>query len=169
MWRWCVWAVVAIGAAASAQQAPVGGAGAAPATLTISGPTGNNALTGAELASLPHHTATLENVHTHASETYAGVPLLTLLERVGAPTGESLHGKALSQYVVATGADGYKALLSLAEVEPDFHPGEVMVADTMDGKPMSAAQGPLKLVVSEDRRPARCVRELVKLELRTAE
>jgi hypothetical protein len=69
--------------------------------------------------------------------------------------------------VVATGSDGYKAILALAEAEPDFHPGDVIVADTMDGKPLDAKIGPFRLVVSEDRRPARSVRNLVSVELKS--
>jgi len=118
---------------------------------------------------MAHKTVTVHNPHTNADETYSGVPLIELLKQVGTPTGRDVHGKALSEYVVATGSDGYKAVLALAEVEPDFHPGDVLVADTMDGKPMDAKTGPFRLVVSDDKRPARSVRNLVSIELKTAE
>ena len=121
------------------------------------------------LKSMAHKTVTVHNPHTNADETYSGVPLIELLKQVGAPTGRDVHGKALSEYVVATGSDGYKAVLALAEVEPDFHPGDVLVADTMDGKPMDAKTGPFRLLVSDDKRPARSVRNLVSIELKTAE
>jgi hypothetical protein len=68
---------------------------------------------------------------------------------------------------VATGSDGYKAVLALGEVDPSFHPGEVLVADTMDGKPLDAHSGPFKLVVTEDKRPARSVRNLASIELKS--
>jgi hypothetical protein len=71
-------------------------------------------------------------------------------------------GPALANYVVATGSNGYKAVLALGEIDPSFHPGEVIVADSMEGKPLDAHSGPLKLVVTEDKRPARSVRNLVK-------
>jgi len=88
---------------------------------------------------------------------------------MGAPLGKELHGEALANYIVATGSDGYQAVLALAEVDPSFHPGEVLVADTMDGKPLDAHSGPLKLVVTEDKRPARSVRNLVSIELKSAQ
>lgn len=118
---------------------------------------------------MPHRTLTVQNGHTHASETYSGVLLIDLLSRTGAPTGGDVRGKALSEYVLAIGADGYKAVLSLAEVEPDFHAGTVLVADAMDGKPLDAHEGPFKLIVSEDTRPARSVHNLVSLELKQAD
>jgi hypothetical protein len=122
-----------------------------------------------EIKSFQHQTVTVHNPHTNADETYSGVPLIELLKQVGAPVGRDLHGKALSEYVVATGSDGYKAVLALAEVEPDFHPGDVLVADSMDGKPLDAKTGPFRLVVTEDKRPARSVHNLVSLEVKTAE
>jgi hypothetical protein len=118
---------------------------------------------------MPHKTVSFHNVHTSADETYSGVPLIYLLGAQGVPRGKDLHGKALSDYVVATGADGYKAVLALAEADPEFHPGDVIVADAMDGKPLDAKNGPFKLVVTEDKRPARSVHNLVSIEVRSAE
>ena len=126
-------------------------------------------LTPAAFAALPHQTLTVENGHTHARESYSGVPLIDLLAPLGAPAGGVVKGKALSEYIVATGADGYKAVLALAEAEPGFHPGMVLVADTLGGKPLDAKEGPFKLVVSEDTKPARSVHNLVRLELKQAE
>jgi hypothetical protein len=121
------------------------------------------------LKALPHKTVTVHNPHANADETYSGVVLMDLLAGLGAPHGKDLHGKALSDYVVATGSDGYRAVLSLAEVDPEFHPGEVIVADTMDGKPLDAKTGPFRLVVTEDKRPARSVHSLVSIEVKQAE
>jgi len=56
-----------------------------------------------------------------------------------------------------TGADGYQVVLALAEIDPTFHLGEVLVADTMNGKPLDEHCGPFKLLVTEDKRPARSV------------
>ena len=122
----------------------------------------------AELNATPHLTVTIHNSHTNADESYSGVRLADLLTKIGAPLGSDLHGKALANYIVATGSDGYKAVLALGEVDPGFHPGEVIVADAMDGKPLDEHNGPLKLVV-EDKRPARSVRNLVAIELKSVQ
>jgi hypothetical protein len=121
------------------------------------------------LKSLPRATVTTYNPHEKTNETYTGVPLIEILKKVGAPAGSDVHGKALAEYVIATGSDGYKAVLALAEVEPDFHPGDVIVADTLDGNPIDPKTGPFRLVVSDDKRPARSVRNLVSVELKAAE
>lgn len=124
-------------------------------------------LTVDELKSMKHVTAQIHNSHTDADEIYSGVRLADLLSKAGTPLGDQLRGKALSNYVVATGSDGYTTVLAMAEVDPAFHPGEVLVADAMDGKPLDARSGPFKLVVSEDRHPARWVQNLVKIEVKT--
>lgn len=57
-------------------------------------------------------------------------------------------------YVVATGMDGYSVVLSLAEVDPDFRAGQVIVADSRDVKPLGKSR-PYQLIVPDDKRPAR--------------
>jgi len=123
----------------------------------------------AELKAMSQTTVTIHNSHTNADETYAGVRLTDLLAKVGAPSGSELRGKALANYIVATGSDGYQSVLALAEVDPSFHPGEVLVANAMNGKPLDEYSGPLKLVVTEDKRPARSVRNLTTIELKSAQ
>jgi hypothetical protein len=113
---------------------------------------------------LPHITITVHNSHTNVAETYSGVPLATLLEKVNAPLGKELHGEAMTSYVVATGSDGYSVVLSLAEVDPSFHEGQVLVADARDGQPLGKS-GPFQLIVSNDKRPARWVHNLVSITL----
>lgn len=138
-------------------------------TLVITaGPGQRGVFTLETLAEYPQTEVTIFDHHTNASETYSGVPLMDLLAHLGVPHGKDLHGKALAQYVLATGSDGYAAVLALGEIDPEFHPGQVLVADAMDGKPLGAT-GPFRLIVTEDKRPARSVRNLVSIEIKTAE
>lgn len=122
-------------------------------------------LSPADFRALPHITTTVHNGHTNADETYSGVPLATLLAKVNAPLGKELHGEAMTSYLIATGSDGYSVVLSLAEVDPSFHEGQVLVADTRDGKPLGD-HGPFQLIVSDDKRPARWVHNLVSITLK---
>ena len=140
----------------------------APDRLLLSGAT-IMTLTGSDFHALPHTTLTVTNGHSGARETYSGVPLIELLEKVGAPAPQAVKGKVLSDYIIATGSDNYHAVLALAEIEPGFHPGTVLVADTLNGKPLDTKEGPLKLIVEEDQKPARWVHNLVKVELKQAE
>ena len=148
---------------AMSSHAPTTGA---PASVTLTGVAGEKAtMTAAELATLPRTSITVFDAHTKLNETFSGVLLTDLLARVNAPLGEKLHGNAMGIRVIAEGADHYTALYSLAEIDPAFHPGTVIIADTMDGKPLNADHGPLQLVNTEDKRPARWVRQLVAIRL----
>ena len=96
---------------------------------------------------------------------YEGVWLHEILKKAGAPGGSELRGKALASYLLAEAKDGYQALFSLAEIDPVFSGNEVLVADSADGKPLIGSQGPFRLVAPKDRRGARSVRMLTKLEV----
>src|SRR5580704_14887842 len=92
----------------------------APSTLKIECGGKHSDLTLDALKAMPQKTVSFHNVHTSADETYSGVPLIDLLASLGAPHGKELHGRGFSEYVVASGSDGYKAVLALAEVDPQF-------------------------------------------------
>ena len=139
------------------------------ASLALAGPGQQTTISLDALKTMHHTSVTVTNGHSHARETYTGVPLIDLLTKVGAPAPEAVKGKVLSDYIVATGSDNYHAVLALAEIEPGFHPGAVLVADTLNGKPLDSKEGPLKLIVEEDQKPARWVHNLVKVELKQAE
>ncbi len=116
----------------------------------------------ATLAALPHKTITVYNEHAKANQTFSGVPLMDLLRSLGVP--DKPHGKEFRLYLVAKGADGYEVVYSLGEVTPDVHDGTTLVADAVDGKPLGD-NGPVQLVTTGEKRPARWVRNLVEIRV----
>lgn len=117
----------------------------------------------AELSAMPQTTVTVMNLHTKMQETYTGVRLSEVLAKAGAEG--AAHNKAmLRSYVRAEGTDQYWVLYSEDEVQPAAHEGEVIVALTKGGKPLGE-DGQLKLVSTEDKKPARWVRNLVAVKL----
>ena len=117
-----------------------------------------------DLAALPHKSVVVFNAHTKSNETYSGVPLADLLSKAGVPLGESVRGKLFMIGIVAEGTDKYGVLYSLAEVDPSIHTGDVIVADMLDGKKLDK-DGAFKMVSSEERRPARWVRNLTAISV----
>jgi hypothetical protein len=122
--------------------------------------------TPATLATLPHKTITVYNEHVKASQTYSGVELIDLLKPLG--VAEKPHGKEFRLYLVAEGSDGYQVVYSIGEVTPDVHDGTVLIADTLDGKAIGDT-GPLQLVLTGEKRPARWVHNLVAIRVKTAD
>lgn len=112
-----------------------------------------------EFRALPHVTVRVHNGHSDTDANYSGVLLTTLLAKVNAPMGRELRGESISCYVLATGTDGYSVVLSLAEIDPEFRAGQVIVADSRDGNPLGKS-GPYQLIVPDDKRPARWVHNL---------
>lgn len=122
--------------------------------------------TAQKLAGLPHETMQVMNAQTQAQQSYSGVPLIALLVELGVP--QKLKGKDLRLYVVAEGRDGNKVVYSLGEVSPDEHDGEVLLVDSVDGKPL-ADNGPIELICSGARRDSRWVRGLVSIKVQLAD
>ena len=117
-----------------------------------------------EFAVLPHKQVAVYNAHSKANETYSGVALADLLSKAGVPLGENVRGKLFMVGIVAEGMDHYGVLYSLAEVDPSIHAGDVIVADMLDGKKLDK-DGAFKMVSSEDKRPARWVRNLTAISV----
>lgn len=117
----------------------------------------------ADLASMPR---TSVKVQSEGREvTYEGVLVAELLKRASAPLGRELRGDNVASYVVASASDGYRAVFSLAELDPAFTGSEIMVADTVDGKPLFAYQGPIRIVAPKDLAGARSIRMLERIEV----
>ncbi len=143
----------------------------APATalaadLTVVGLDGQTVVLSAnDLAAMPR----VESAGApQLAKRYRGPRLADILARVGAPSGKTLNGKAMRQFILVTGADGFAAVLSLAEVDPGMHQGVVILADEAAGAPLDAKDGPWRLVIDGDLKPARSVRNVVRVELKTA-
>jgi DMSO/TMAO reductase YedYZ molybdopterin-dependent catalytic subunit len=146
-------------AAAAHPQSPLTTPAAAELRITgdVSTP---QTLTIADLKKMPRKTLSVVNPHDKKTELYEGVLLEELLRRAGVAQGEKLRGTAMATYVVAEGSDGYRVIFSAAELDSGIIDSDVIVADTMDGAPIGAGVGPLRLVAPHEKRPARWVRML---------
>jgi len=155
-----VWLALAGAAHADPTPAP-----APSAQTVIVGPGGKTlVVTPSVLSGLERAQATM--IDHGAPHTYEGVRLTELLRMVDAPTGARLHAAADRDYLVVTGGDGFRAVYSLAETDPSVQRHAVILADRMDGAPLSAHDAPYRLVVDGDQKPARSVYAVTKIELK---
>ena len=133
-------------------------------TLVIAGDvTQGLTITPGDLKAMPRTTVTVSEEGRQVS--YEGVLVGELLKRAGAPVGRDLSGKAVATYVRTIAKDGYQVVFSLAELDPAFTPNDIIVADTIDGKPLFDYQGPFRIVAPRDKRGARSIRMLQRIEV----
>lgn len=116
-----------------------------------------------ELSEMPRRA--VDGVDHGVRARFEGVSVSALLERIGAPLGEKLRGRAAALGVLVEAADGYRTLFALAELDPTFSDDAVILADRRDGQPLSDFEGPLRIVAVGDQRQARWVRQVVSLRL----
>ena len=133
-------------------------------TLTISGDvTQTLTLTPADIKALPRTTVTVTEEGREIS--YEGVLVAEILKKAGVPLGREMSGGAVASYVLAGAKDGYQVVFSLAELDPGFTSNDIIIADTIDGKPLFGYQGPLRIVAPHDKRGARSIRMLQTLNV----
>jgi Oxidoreductase molybdopterin binding domain len=97
---------------------------------------------------------------------FQGVALRDVLIKAGIPFGEALRGPALARVVIASAPDGYRVAYAIAELDAAFTDQVVLVADRRDGRSLLPDTGPLQIVVPNDKRPARWIRQVNKIEVR---
>jgi hypothetical protein len=157
-------AVLAFPQLASGQPSPQ-----APPTLRVTGNGGHGiVLSARDLAAMPRDSANV--VDEKAGHTvYEGVPIIEILRRAGMPAGKDLRGKQMTLYLLVSASDGYHAVFALAELDPDFTDRHILLADRRDGKDLSAAEGPFRIVVPGEKRHARWVRNVTALDVKRAD
>jgi DMSO/TMAO reductase YedYZ molybdopterin-dependent catalytic subunit len=114
----------------------------------------------------PAQTATVSYLSGEETVTasFTGALLWDLLSSAQVNLNADVKNDKVSLYIVATGSDGYQAVIAWGEVDPEYSHQPVLVAYERDGQPLDAPQ----LVVPGDARGSRYVNGLVDLSVRDA-
>jgi DMSO/TMAO reductase YedYZ molybdopterin-dependent catalytic subunit len=137
----------------------------APASLQLVGETGTtSAITLDSLRRMPQ-VELRGQIHDGPELVFRGPALDAVLGLAGAPQGRDLRGPALRLVVLAEATDGYAVVYSLAELSPDLGARRAIVAIEQDGKPLSEKDGPMRIVLEGEKRPARWIRQLERLRI----
>jgi len=99
------------------------------------------------------------------STTFEGVSLKALLERAGVWFGETMKGKRLASCLLVEGADGLRVVIALPEIDPAFTDKQIVLAFLKDGKPLDSKEGPYRIVIPDEKRMARWVRQVTTLKI----
>lgn len=112
-----------------------------------------------DLKALPDAVIKVKN-RDKQKQRYRGVPLHEILKLAGVTQGEQLRGESLAKYVLVSAADGYEVLFSLAETDPMFTQKKIVLAYELNGAPLPSGIGPFRMVVPDEDRQARWIREV---------
>jgi hypothetical protein len=132
--------------------------------LTIQDEAGKQtSLARADIEALPHIKLTTNTSGTAA--TFEGVALKAVLERTGVGFGATMKGKRMASCLLVEGSDGYRVVIALTELDPAFTDKQVVLAFLKDGKPLDDKEGPYRVVIPDEKRMARWVRQVTTLKI----
>ena len=138
-----------------AQTASVKVSGEVTAPLTI-----NND----DLHQYPQTTVTRKD-HDGKDHIYTGVILAEILKKAGATLGPDLKGKNLTKFILVTASDNFQVVFALAELDKAFTDRTIILTDQVDGKPLPSGEGPFRIIVQDEKKPARCIREVTEIKV----
>lgn len=121
------------------------------------------ALTRADIEALPRVKVTTSA--SGESATFEGVALEAALEKAGVAFGQTVKGKRLASCLLVEAADGYRVMIALPELDPAFSDRQVLLAFLKDGKPLDEKEGPYRIVIPDEKRMARWVRQVIRLKI----
>jgi hypothetical protein len=132
--------------------------------VTVQGEAGKQVvLARADIEALPHMKVTTNVAATPTM--FEGVSLKAVLEKAGVGFGETLKGKRLASCLLVEAADGYRVVIALPELDPAFTDKQVVLAFSKDGKPLDDKEGPYRIVIPDEKRMARWVRQVTTLKI----
>jgi len=132
--------------------------------LTIQTDSGKQVLNRTEIEGLPHLKVTASE-HSSGPVAFEGVTLKSLLEKAGVTFGESMKGKRLSSCLLIEAADGYRVVIALPELDPGFTDKQTLLVFLREGKPLGDKEGPYRIVIPDEKRMARWVRQVTTLRI----
>lgn len=100
---------------------------------------------------------------------FEGVLLKDALELAGVRFGDSLKGDRMSMFLLAESADGYRVVFALPELDPSFTDKVVLLAMLQDGIELSSREGPFRIIIPDEKKQARSIKQLKMLRLLRSE
>lgn len=120
-------------------------------------------LTRADIDALPRSKVTTGGAET--STTFEGVTLKAVLDKAGVGLGEAIKGKRLASCLLVEAADGYRVVIALPETDPAFTDKQILLAFLKNEKPLDNKEGPYRIVIPDEKRMARWVRQVTTLKI----
>jgi len=97
--------------------------------------------------------------------TFEGVSLKAVLEKGGVTFGDTLRGKRMASFLLVEATDGYRAVIALPELDEAFTNKQIFLAFSKNGKPLDDKEGPYRIVIPDEKRMARWVKQVSALKI----
>lgn len=111
---------------------------------------------------------TLKAVDHDTPVTFEGWLVGDLLKQAGFTFGQHFRGPRMADYLMVTSAEGYRVVFALPELDAEFSDRVVLLADKQNGKPLSGRDGPYRIIVSDEKKHARWVRNVASINVATS-
>ncbi len=140
----------------------------ADGTLSVDGQVLNPVSLTSDMIKANYTSKTIDVTYPSGTDTvkasFTGVKLWDILGAAQPNFNADVKNDKLGMYIVATGSDGYQAVIAWGEIDPDFGNQNILVAYEQDGNALDG----LWLVVPNDIHRGRYISGLVNLSLRDA-
>lgn len=121
-------------------------------------------ISGADLQQYKQTTVTRKD-RDGKDHTYSGVIVSEILAKAGVTLGPELRGENLAKFLLVEASDGYQVLFALAELDKSFTDRAIILADKIDGQPLAPADGPFRIIVQDEKKPARCIKQVTAMKV----
>jgi hypothetical protein len=71
----------------------------------------------------------------------------------------------MASCLLVEATDGYRVVIALPEIDPAFTDKQFVLAFSKDGKALDSKEGPYRIVIPEEKRMARWVRQVTTLKI----
>ena len=112
-----------------------------------------------DISKLPHITVKVRSSGGKIS-IYSGVPLEALLKHMGAVIGKERRQMNLGSVVLVESVDQPSVLFAMAEFDVALTDKRILLADTKDGRPLTAPEGPFRIIVPDEKQPTRWAKQV---------
>lgn len=106
-----------------------------------------------DIANLPHKTVKVRGPGKPV--VYSGVPLEELLAHMGAVFGKGRGQANLGSIVLVESVDQSSVVFAMAELDTALTDKGILLADTRDGRPLTAPEGPFRIIVPDEKESTR--------------
>jgi hypothetical protein len=117
-------------------------------------------------------TAEFDWTHDGRTHRCEGLSLDRLIDHLGFSPGEGGRNIARvdrrpgwKKILIVEGADGYQAIFTCAEISEAMGVTRAYVVWGIDGQPVAEEDGPLRIIVTTDKKGSRSVRQLKRIEI----